>query len=839
MSQRDDHAGAAPAAAPLAEVLREYQSAPGQYDELRDASGQLRPHWATFFDRISLTGADDFTREQRQIDEQLRDNGFTYTVHADGGPPRAWSLDVLPQIVPADEWEPLTRGLKQRAQLLELIARDLYGAQQLIVDGLIPASLVMQHPGFLRPIHGVTPAGGRFLHVVAFDVGRGPDGAWRVFDVRTQAPSGSGYALENRLTISQLYSDAFRDLNVCRLAPYFRALRESILEAAPCDSGTPHIALLTPGPFSETYVEHAYLARYLGFTLVEGADLTVRDDHVYLKTVAGLRPVHAILRRLDDDYADPLELRAESTIGVPGLVQAWRAGHVLLANALGVTVLESPALQPCLPMLCERLMREPLALPSVPTIWPSRPGGFDGSDASLERTVAKTVYPDKSMRTALGPRLSPDERRAWAARLQNVPDRFVLEEYVPLSHVPVWDSKRFESRALMMRVFLVADGHDGYTVMDGGLARIGGEERDLVSGQRGGGSKDIWVLSNRPIERVSLLRGRLRPSDIAGRERMVSSRAAEHLFWMGRYAERSENAARLARAVLSRLQYGDPLVSVNSRPIVRTCALQGLLGQAADPGARDWQPQEFEEAVIGGVFESEPFQSVAFNIEQTVRTAGTVRDRLSMDNWRELNRLSDMLRRSRRRALARTLDTLDRAIMSLVAVGGLEMAHMTRDAGWRFLTLGRHLERLAYVTTTVGEIAASDSLDDPPLLEWLLDLSDGLVTYRARYMGRAEWLAVADLLLFDPTNPRSAVFQLAKMSKHVMLLSDLDLAAIVPRLDALAGHRTGQPAEGELFPRADSLTTFLQSSNEIAREVSDAVTLRYFSHAYEASLTLL
>jgi uncharacterized circularly permuted ATP-grasp superfamily protein/uncharacterized alpha-E superfamily protein len=696
-------------------------------------------------------------------------------------------------------------------------------------------------------VHGIRPPGGRHLHIAAFDVARGPDGAWRVFDARTQAPSGSGYALENRLTISQVYPKAFREQRVGLLAPYFRTLRETLLEAAPCASGTPHIVLLTPGPYNETYVEHVYLARYLGFTLVEGADLTVRDDRVFLKTVAGLRPVHAILRRLDDDYCDPLELRAESEIGVPGLVQAWRAGNVLLANALGTGVLESPALQPYLPAICQAALGERLALPSVNAVWDRDQLSEPQQVAALDRTVIKPAFPERWGQAVLGPALDRAERNQWATRLQAEPGRFVLEEYLPLSHVPVWDGRRFESRALMLRVFLAADGHGDYCVMNGGLARIGGSERELVSGQRGGGSKDTWVLSDRPVERVSLLRGRLKPEDIARSERMVSSRAAEHLFWMGRYAERSENCARLMRAVLTRLHYGDPVVSSASRPIVATCAHHGLLGlvaAAGDDASAKWLPHDFDETLIRGLFDAVSLQSVAFNVEQTVRVAGAVRDRLSMDNWRELNRLAEMLEPpldpgAQLPGVAAALDLLNRVIMSLVAVGGLEMAHMTRDDGWRFMSLGRHLERLSYVTATVGEVAQSDSLEDPALLEWLLDLSDSIITYRARYMGRAEWLAVVDLLLFDPRNPRSAVFQLGKLCKQVPLLPAADLGAVVPVLRQLSNRRTGESLTPDLFPREDSVLEFVEASDEVSRQLSDALTLRYFTHVAQPSHTRL
>jgi uncharacterized circularly permuted ATP-grasp superfamily protein/uncharacterized alpha-E superfamily protein len=821
-------------------MLENYRCPAGHYDEIRDGSGALREHWAAFVGHAASAGPVDFDRERRRLAGQLHDSGVTYNVHAEGGA-RTWLVDLLPHIVPAREWEELARGLRQRALLFELVVRDLYGAQQLLSDGLIPPALALQHPGFLRQVHGIRPVCDRFLHVIAFDVARAPDGGWRVVEVRTQAPSGSGYALENRLNISQLYPDAFREQRVCLLAPYFRTLRESLLEAAPCESGTPHIALLTPGPYSETYVEHAYLARYLGFTLVEGADLTVRDDRVYLKTVSGLRPVHGILRRLDDDFSDPLELRAESTIGVPGLVQAWRAGRVLLANALGTSVLESPALQPCLPVLCQALLHEPLALESADAVWNREPVDPDELDNLLARSVIKPGFPDTRGPTIIGPALTPDERRAWVERIRADPARFVLEEYVPLSQVPVWDKGHFGNRALMMRLFLVADGDGSYAVMNGGLARVGGDEHELVSGQRGGGSKDIWALSDGPVERVSLLRGRLRPEDIAGRERMVSSRAAEHLFWMGRYAERSEHGARILRAVLTRLHYGDPLVSPQSRSIVRTCAVHGLLGSGGvEPAEHEWLLPAFEQALIGALSDPVAFQGVAFNVEHTVRVAGAVRDRLSTDNWRELNRLVEMLRRTTRvTSLAEAVDLLDRVIMSLVAVGGLEMAHMTRDAGWRFMSLGRHLERVSSITATIREVALSESPEDPALLEWLLELSDSIITYRARYMGRAEWLAVADLLLFDPSNPRSAVFQLAKLSKHISLLPDGDLGGVVSALDRLSLMRTGAPVTDELFPKTDSLMTFIDSSEEIARHVSDALTLRYFSHVYELSHTLL
>jgi uncharacterized circularly permuted ATP-grasp superfamily protein/uncharacterized alpha-E superfamily protein len=807
------------------DVLRQYVAPAGHFDEVHDAAGALRPQWTAFADALASVGAPELAMAQRRVARQLHDNGVTYNLAA-GSVARAWTLDVLPHIVPAAEWHWLTAGLRQRARLLHAIATDIYGPQRLLTSGAIPPALVFGHRGFLRAAHDVAPPGGIYLHLIAFDLGRGEDGEWRVLASRTQAPSGAGYALENRLTISRLFPDPFRDQHVQLLAPFFRALQEMLLTAAPQDGSTPHVVLLTPGRYNETYFEHAYLSRYLGFTLAEGADLAVRDDCVYLKTVGGLRRVHAILRRVDDDFCDPLELRSESALGVPGLVQAWRSGNVLVANAFGTGVLESPALTAFLPALCSEILGETLTLRSLDTWWRS-----DGTLAQLARdrltqSVIKTAGDPAGSAMVFGGDLAEEERDAWLGRLQSWPERYVLQEYLPLAHTPVWVDDHVESRALMMRVFLASDGRGDYHGLPGGLSRIGGTDRAVVSGQRGGGSKDTWVLSDSPVERFSLLPGRLRAIDIARSERAVSSRSAEHLFWMGRYAERSENAARLLRAVLSRLPQSDSSVAASSPPIAATCRrLELLPPEAPDRSLADL---DYERILIDGLVRADGTHSVAFNVAQTVRVASAVRDRLSSDNWRTLNRLAQTLdtRAKATLTLADSIELLDQVIISLVAVGGLEMAHMTRDEGWRFMSLGRHLERVLYVVATTSEVADSDMTEDPALLEWLLDLSDSIITYRARYMGHAEWIAVADLLLFDRRNPRSAAFQLAKLSKHVPLLPGGDPDGFGARLAELSSARVAGADPKDV-------AGFLHAMQQVLLNLSDLLTLKYFSHVYE------
>jgi uncharacterized circularly permuted ATP-grasp superfamily protein/uncharacterized alpha-E superfamily protein len=826
-------------AAGFAALLPDYTPPPGHFDELLEGDRTLRAHWRGFTEQPAGVGADDLARKQARLAQQIHDNGITYNVYAAAdGPRRPWALDVVPLVLPAAEWEPLTVGLRQRARLLDALAADFYGAQRLLAGGFVPPALVFAHPGFLRACHGVSPPGGVFVHQVGFDLARGPDGRWRVVATRAQAPSGAGYALENRVTVSRLFPDAFRAMRVHTLAPFFRTLQETLLAGAPCGDEAPHVVLLTPGPYNETYFEHAYLARYLGFTLAEGGDLTVRDDMLYLKTLSGLERVHAVLRRLDDDFCDPLELRADSTLGVPGLVQAWRAGNVLVANAFGTSVLESPALSGFLPAACEQMLSETLAVPSLATWWCGEQTALAEAETQLEQLVVKPAFGYPPQDPVFLADLDRAGRERWSQRIRATPERYLLQQHLPLSHAPAWHDGRLASRALMLRVFLVSDGRGDYRVLPGGLARIAGSERHVVSGQRGGSSKDTWVLSDAPVEAFSLLPGRLHVEDIARSERIVSSRAGESLFWLGRYAERSENAARLLRAVLARLPYGDALSPALLSAFIGACHRQALLED--DPEDYTDAPLRLQRDLLDGLFDAEHSPSLAFNVRQTARVAAGVRDRLSTDNWRIVNQLYQAFEKPVRRGsgLADALELIDKAIMHLVAVGGLEMAHMTRDEGWRFLGLGRLVERLLFVTATTGEVVAAKNPDEPALLEWLLDLSDSTITYRSRYMRQPEWLAVAHLLLFDDRNPRSAAFQLGKLAKHTRLLPEADFTLLAGEIEAAADACAAalDPEHG-LLARRDALEDFLGDCVGLALRLSDALTLRYFSHVDEPTRT--
>ncbi|MGZ5272289.1 MAG: circularly permuted type 2 ATP-grasp protein, partial [Ramlibacter sp.] len=608
----------------------------GHYDELRGAASRpgdprgrdraVTPAWAGFFERLGPDGFADLDRRLLNLSRQVRDNGITYNVYADAdGPQRPWSLDLFPLIVTPDSWRHIEAGVQQRMRLLDGIMADVYGPQQLLARNLLPPALVQGQPGYLRAMHGVRPAGGMFLHIVALDLARDPDGRWWVVSQRTQAPSGLGYLLENRLITSRSFPAAFSALKVQRLAATYRALFEGLRAMSPAQ-GDARIVLLTPGPYNETYFEHAYLARYLGLTLVEGSDLTVRDERLYLKTLRGLEPVHGILKRLDDEFLDPLELRSDSRLGVPGLLQAIRAGNVLVANAPGSAFLESPALLGFLPGVARQLLGEELALPSIPTWWCGERAAMEAALPQLGQGVLKPTFGNGSAKAVLGRHLSRRELDEWAGRIAREPDESTLQAYLPLSQMPTWKNGRLTPRSLMLRVFAVSDGPQSWRVLPGGLTRIAVDEAEIATMQRGGSSADTWVLTDGEVDTTSLLQHEHPAAATSHRGRPVTSRSAENLFWLGRYTERTENTARLARLTLQSLNGEDR----SSQPLLawlgELAREQGLV--LPNVPAPTVSRRVFERSLVASLADLERATSVGYNLGALRASASAVRDRL-------------------------------------------------------------------------------------------------------------------------------------------------------------------------------------------------------------------
>ncbi len=818
-------------------LLKEYAVPADRYDEMLAAPGEPRPHWDAFVRALAARQAPDVGDTLALMEREVREQGITYNVYADPkGADRLWQVDPLPLLISADEWQQIEAGVAQRAELLDRVLADVYGSQDLLKGGAVPPAVVFGHSGFLHQAQGIRPPGGVHLFHYAADLARSPDGHWWVVNDRTQAPSGAGYALENRLVVARVFPQLFRELQVQHLAAFFDAWRDALRQWAPAGDGPPLIGLLTPGPYNETYFEHALLARYLGFTLVEGSDLTVRDGKVWMKTVAGLRRVHALLRRQDDDYCDPLELRSDSALGVAGLTDCARRGSVMLANALGAGVLESGALLGYLPRLAEQLLGEPLRLPSVATWWLGEPAAFEDAWEHLDHLIIKPLDRASGEDAVFGADLSGAERAALHARVAAQPERFVAQEWVQVSQAPVLDREagerpgrlrdRLSARTVGLRVFAVATP-SGYRVMPGGLTRVAGAgDSRVIAMQRGGRSKDTWVMSDGPVNAsFSLLSNTVSAQELVAARGNVSSRAAENLFWFGRYGERCDATARLLRVAIASVIGDQAQAEGGVVPALALAERQGLLETLDDPAADLLRAATDPDAGLGA------------ELRRLARVAFNLRDRMSSDNWRALNRLiaDPVFRRGRAMPLPLALAWLDRAVTSMMTLSGFVLDGMTRGTGWRFLSIGRRIERLTQLCAAL-EVATGEGRASG--LDWLLELADSGMTYRTRYAVAPEWLPVLDLLLRDDTNPRSVAFQVKGLVEYVDKLerehgrfaSDL----LAPVLAALKGLGTA-----DLHPESAVLAALLDQLGRAARGTSDELTLKFFSHVASRSVLSL
>ncbi|MCK9798979.1 molybdopterin oxidoreductase [Pseudomonas chlororaphis] len=822
----------------MPDLLDRYPLTAGTYHELLDEGGAVRPHWRRLYEQLQRSTPAQLAQRQALLTRQIHENGVTYNVYADPkGADRPWELDLLPHVIAADEWQQLSAGIAQRARLLNAVLADLYGPQHLISEGLLPAELVFGHNNFLWPCQGIQPPDGAFLHLYAVDLARTPDGRWWVTADRTQAPSGAGYALENRMIVSRAFPDLYRDLRVQHLAGFFRTLQETLARQAPRDAEAPLIVLLTPGRFNESYFEHLYLARQLGYPLVEGGDLTVRDATVYLKTLSGLRRVHAIMRRLDDDFCDPLELRTDSALGVPGLLEAVRQGRVLVANALGSGVLESPGLLGFLPKISQYLFGEELILPSIATWWCGEAPVLEQALEKLPELLIKPAFPSQSFAPVFGRDLSEEERQALAERMRARPYAYVAQELAQLSQAPIWqaDDARLQPRAIGMRVYAVAS-NSGYRVLPGGLTRVAADaDAEVVSMQRGGASKDTWVLGERaPSGEQWKAQRTIGVHDLVRLDPYLPSRVVENLFWFGRYCERCDDSARLLRIMLARYVDGD-----DPQALQAAVDLGESLMLLPEEG-------ELPERLLAALLGEDWSFSLRANLQRLQWAASQVRGKLSRENWQalvELQREAVELD-TEEPDFGELLDFLNRLVMSLAALSGFALDDMTRDEGWRFLMIGRRIERLQFLSSSLAAFLRGTAAADQAGLEWLLELGNSSITYRSRYLAVPQLIPVLDLLLLDEQNPHAVLFQLKLVTRTLKRLNDdfgvpreVGLPKLVARLANFDLGCLENPLFGEASVRAalEGLADLLQEISDASSQVSDRLALRHFAHVDDVS----
>ncbi len=767
-----------------ADPIAGYRPLDTGHDELMHADGGIRDHWSGLVAAYQTLGASELNRRQSEIQRLLEQDGVTYNVAGDHERPvRPWTLDPIPFVLPSAEWSGIERGMVQRAELLDLVLTDLYGDRRLLRSGIVPPEMILSDPQFFRSCDGIRLPGDKQLVVFGTDLARATDGSWLALGHRAQAPSGAAYALENRRVLSRVFPQMFRHTGVQRLAPFVLALRSALIAAAPVGVDDPSIVILSPGPLSETAFEHASIAAQLGYPLVQGSDFELRDGRIGLRTVGGWAPVHVILRRVDAGFCDPLALRAGSTLGIPGLVDACRAGSVSVVNTLGSGILENAGLAGLMSTLSRQLLGSDLLLESVPSWWCGDPAGRSHVLANLGTLVVRPLSRVSLEHSIDTERVSAAELDDLRRRIVAQPDQWVGQEWLAPGSAPVLRADGVEPRPTVLRSFAVADG-DSYVAMPGGLGRTAsGDSGAPITNRAGASSKDVWILGSESQSQFEFVSsdGDMPAHPPTG---TLPARAAEHLFWLGRYAERAEATVRLIRTITARCDEflntatgpGPASVTVVLEALTRiTGTYPGFVGDDAAALFDDPTGELF--ALV--VDERRP-GTVAHAVRHMFDALDVVRDQLSVDTWLVVGSLQRELERLERRSDDRDSGDRDDAMTSvlsellqgLLSLSGLANESMVRDLGWQFMEAGRRIERAIRVATLVGTTLGTQRSApvESLVVESVLIAGESIITSRRRYRSRAFASTTIELLLADGGNPRSLQFQVDRIAESLAVI---------------------------------------------------------------------
>jgi uncharacterized circularly permuted ATP-grasp superfamily protein/uncharacterized alpha-E superfamily protein len=816
-------------------------------EQLCPIEGALPPHWQKLMQELDQVGGKRLEKRRKEAQRLLRENGATHNIFDPINAPRTWQFDPIPQILSGEEWGQIETGLAQRAALLNLILKDIYGPRKLIEKGLLPPELIYMHKGFLWPCVGLVPATQKYLSLYSANLARGTDGRYWVLEDRTQPPFGSGYALENRIVMTRSFPRLFKDFQVHRLAMYFRALRTSLAELARHNTEEPRIVILTPGPEHYSYFEHAYLASYLGFPLVQGGDLVVRDGRVWLKSVGGLRQVDVILRRLDDELCDPLELRRDSLFGVPGLLEVVRLGNVATANPIGSSVLENPALLAFLPAISRYFMGEELCLPSVATWWCGQAREREFVLQNLDRLLIKPIYPMPGLAEMTPEQLTKDQLKLRRERILANPRLYVGQELACLSTVPAFVTNKIEQRHSILSTFVTAH-EKGYVAMPGGLTRINANQSSLLyPNQEGRFSKDTWVLTEEPSKQVNLWRNAQPNQSLQPLFGSLPSRAAENLFWTGRYAERTEATSRLLRSILTKLreynEFRDPDDRRSLNQLLRvlthvTATLPGFVGAGADEKLADPRAE-----LLSLARDVDRPGSLRSTLRSLSRSAYPIRDMLPEDAWRGIDNIQQSWHPKISMSLigsGRLHDSINKLIMQLSAFSGLTGENMARETGWLLLTIGRRLERALNLIDLlrVTLVPCYEPSTEAQMMETVLTTSNSLIVFRRRYRSFMQLPPILELLLLDENYPRALAYQLHQLQIHIgalpcdqptgLLRRDEELisAALTELRNTDHMHLTHLSGIDRTYPLLDKLLT---TQKDRLEQLSGVLMQLYFS----------
>ncbi|WP_416442313.1 circularly permuted type 2 ATP-grasp protein [Leeuwenhoekiella sp. A16] len=829
-------------------LFNNYFSDFSNYDEVFSSQMKVNPNWEMLLENLAEIGSDDLTARQADIDWLLSENGVTYNVYNDPkGLNRPWNLNIVPFLIHQKEWVDIEKGLQQRAEILNLVLKDIYGKRELIKNGIIPYEIVFAHRGFLRPCDQIQYKTAKNLLIHSADMARGPDGRMWVVNDRTEAPSGMGYALENRFTTSRVLPDIFKKINVRQPSDFFNDFNDLLVSSAQENKDNPGIVILTPGPHNETYFEHAYMSTFLGYPLVKGNDLLVRNGKVWLKSLKGLKQVDVILRRVDDIFTDPLELREDSYLGVAGLLEVIRKGNVSVVNPIGSGILENPGLIPFMKNISKYFLNEDLILPQVASWWCGQEKERNYVLNNLPLFVVKRI--DRTNRESLYfcEFLSQKELDTLKREIKARPYKFVAQEKIYFSTTPDFTAGKLEPRKVVCRSFAVAK-NDGYSVMPGGLVRVAPERENLrVSNQRGGTSKDFWIISDKEqtnIQNYSWNRTSSLP--VSGIDDLPSN-TAENLFWSGRYLGRTLVTARFLRMVLNQManvQYNERKSKSESLEILFqsithiTSTFPGFVGKNRE------KVMENPLAEIRSVILDENRAgSLAHTIGMFNNAYYSIRNLWSKDMWRvfdSIQKLWKVFKEEKSFTIPRLTKLLDRIITRLIAFMGLIEESIMVQQGLLLYFIGLQLEQSMMNIERCRALIVINHRQqvEYEILESLLNSHESLNIYRYSYRSYLSMENVIELIILDKEYARSLTYRLKRLQKDIDRLPGVhntDCKICIDEACKKIGELTREKA---IALDQDEATRFelersLSAISDLLHNVSLAITSTYFNHSYQ------
>ena len=810
------------------------------YDEYLDSAGVIRSPWLGVDEKLRTLGEDEFIRRNNLLKRLITDNGITYNVYSKEDNTRKWTMDMLPLVFSQTEWSELEQKLQQRADVIDKTLTDLYTDQKILQNAILPPFLVYANPAFLRSCYRINPLGGHFVNLYAADIARSPDGNWWVLNDRIEAASGMGYVLENRMLSNRIFPEFFRDQRVERLKPFYDDFCEAVSSLNPAEDAKTRVALLTPGPANETYFEQSFLARNMGFQLVEGADLTVRENQLYFKTINGIRPINTLIRRLDSDWCDPLELRHESLLGIPGIHNCLRSGTLAMVNTLGTGLMETVAMPAFLNTLCKHFRGEELRLPSVATWWCGQPAEYNYVMEHLSELVIKRTFRRRNDKAIFGPMLNEEGLANLRKAIEASPEDYCAQEQVSKATAPVYQNGMLQGHHFLIRVYLMRMG-DTFRLLPGGLARIApSPDSTSVSMQHGGMSKDVWIVSDKQerIPEIPASKDQKDSDTLQPALDDISSRTANNMYWLGRYIERIECLARHLRILIFALTedfHSDTLR--NLRSFISMLLTEEDFAWLMQEPEQQEKIRFLDEALQKYVWDEDYIPSLAAGFNHLQRIAFSIKDRLSSDTWQILSNMRGISVKNQSQMPnilhEGSIEALEETLEWLSAFSGKTAENMVQSLGWHFLMLGKRLERAHNILEYMRHSIVENPEQEDSHLQLILNYADSTITYRNQYLNNFDKRGVAGLILKNQKNPRSLSFSIERIVAHVSSLpwradSNESHNETMQHLRLELIERTSQINLADLFD--GKMESYFKPIEETLNRLHQSIEQRFFAH---------